>query len=71
MSVNIRIPSITGTTSEQRVAQIEGELKELEEWMATPTGASNPALFEQYGKLKETLAQAEAEWEEAMMAMEE
>jgi ATP-binding cassette subfamily F protein 3 len=56
---------------EKRVSQIEAELKELEEWMATPTGASNPALFEQYGKLKETLAQAEAEWEEAMMAMEE
>ena len=56
---------------EKRVSQIEAELKELEEWMATPTGASNPALFEQYGKLKETLAQAETEWEEAMMAMEE
>ena len=56
---------------EKRVAQIETELKELEEWMATPTGAANQALFEQYGKLKETLAQAEAEWEEAMMALEE
>ena len=56
---------------EKRVAQIEAELKELEEWMATPTGAANPALFEQYGQLKNTLAQAEAEWEEAMMALEE
>ena len=56
---------------EKRVGQIENELKELEEWMATPSGAANPALFEQYGKLKETLAQAEAEWEEAMMALEE
>ena len=56
---------------EKRVAQIENELKELEEWMTTPSGAANPALFEQYGKLKETLAQAEAEWEEAMMALEE
>ena len=56
---------------EKRVAQIEGELRELEEWMATPSGAANQALFEQYGKLKETLAQAEAEWEEAMMALEE
>ena len=56
---------------EKRVAQIEAELKELEEWMATPTGAANQALFEQYGKLKETLAQAEADWEEAMMALEE
>ena len=56
---------------EKRVAQIETELKELEEWMATPSGAANQALFEQYGKLKETLAQAEADWEEAMMALEE
>ena len=56
---------------EKKVAQIEAELKELEEWMATPSGAANSALFEQYGKLKETLSQAEAEWEEAMMALEE
>ena len=56
---------------EKRVAQIEAELKELEEWMATPTGAANSALFEQYGQLKNTLAEAEAEWEEAMMALEE
>ena len=56
---------------EKRVAQIESELKELEEWMATPSGAANQALFEQYGQLKNTLAEAEAEWEEAMMALEE
>ena len=56
---------------EKRVAQIETELKELEEWMATPSGAANVALFEQYGKLKDTLDQAEAEWEEAMMALDE
>ena len=56
---------------EKRVSQIEAELKELEEWMATPSGAANPALFEQYGKLKGTLSEAEAEWEEAMMALEE
>ena len=56
---------------EKRVAQIETELKELEEWMATPTGAANVALFEQYARLKTMLAEAEAEWEEAMMALEE
>ena len=56
---------------EKKVAKIEAELKELEEWMATPTGAANAALFEQYGQLKNTLAEAEAEWEEAMMALEE
>ncbi len=56
---------------EKRVAKIEAELKELEEWMATPTGAANQALFEQYGQLKNTLAEAEAEWEEAMIVLEE
>ena len=56
---------------EKRVAQIEAELKELEEWMATPTGAANQALFEQYAQLKNSLTEAEAEWEEAMMALEE
>ena len=56
---------------EKKVAKIEAELKELEEWMATPTGAANAALFEQYAQLKNTLAEAEAEWEEAMMALEE
>ena len=56
---------------EKKVAKIEAELKELEEWMATPTGAANQALFEQYGQLKNALAEAEAEWEEAMMALEE
>ena len=55
---------------EKRVTQIETELRELEEWMATPTGAANAALFEQYSKLKNTLAEAEAEWEEAMVALE-
>ena len=56
---------------EKRVAKIEAELKELEEWMATPSGAANAALFEQYAQLKNTLSEAEAEWEEAMMALEE
>ena len=56
---------------EKKVAKIEAELKELEEWMATPTGAANAALFEQYAQLKNTLTEAEAEWEEAMMALEE
>ena len=56
---------------EKRVTQIETELRELEEWMATPAGAANAALFEQYSKLKNTLAEAEAEWEEAMVALEE
>ena len=57
--------------AEKKVAKIEAELKDLEGWMATPSGAANPALFESYGKLKADLAQAESAWEEAMMKLEE
>ena len=57
--------------AEKKVAKIEAELKDLEGWMATPSGAANPALFESYGKLKADLAQAESVWEEAMMKLEE
>lgn len=57
--------------AEKKVAKIEAELKELEGWMATPSGAANPALFESYAKLKEDLATAESVWEEAMMRLEE
>lgn len=57
--------------AEKKVAKIEAELKELEGWMATPSGAANPALFESYAKLKEDLTTAESVWEEAMMRLEE
>ena len=57
--------------AEKKVAKIEAELKDLEGWMATPSGAANPALFESYGKLKAELSQAESAWEEAMMKLEE
>ena len=57
--------------AEKKVTRLENELKELEGWMATPSGAANPALFESYAKLKEELTAAETTWEEAMMKMEE
>ena len=57
--------------AEKKVTRLENELKELEGWMATPSGAANPALFESYAKLKEELTAAETAWEEAMMKMEE
>ena len=52
---------------EKEVERITKEIKDLEEWLATPGGAQNPAMFEAYGKLKENLAKAEERWEEAMM----
>ena len=55
---------------EKEVERITKEIKDLEEWLATPGGAQNPAMFEAYGKLKENLAKAEERWEEAMMERE-
>ena len=57
--------------AENKVTGLEAELKELEGWLSTPSGAANPALFESYAKLKEELAVAESAWEEAMMRLEE
>ena len=52
---------------EKEVERISKEIKDIEEWLSTPTGAQNPAMFEAYGKLKNDLAEAEKRWEEAMM----
>ncbi len=55
---------------EKEVEKISNEIKDLEEWMSTPQGAQNPAMFEEYGKLKAKLADAEQRWEEAMIEAE-
>lgn len=52
---------------EKEVERISKEIKDIEEWLSTPTGAQNPAMFEAYGKLKNDLAEAEKRWEEAMI----
>ena len=52
---------------EKEVERISKEIKDIEEWLATPGGAQNAAMFEAYGKLKDELAAAESRWEEAMM----
>jgi len=57
--------------AEKTVTRLENELKEMESWMATPTGAANTALYESYAKTKQELAAAETAWEEAMMKLEE
>ena len=57
--------------AEKKVTKLEAELKELEGWMATPSGAANTALYESYAQLKEQLSAAETAWEEAMMKLEE
>ena len=56
--------------AEERVTTLEAAVKMLEDRMATPEGAADTQLFEQYGKLKHQLAEAEEEWAEAAEALE-
>lgn len=55
---------------EKRVEKITQDIKEIEGWLSTPAGAQNPAMFEEYAKLKSQLEEAESRWEEAMMESE-
>ena len=56
--------------AEKKVEKLSAELKELEGWMSTPSGAQNQEMFSAYGKLREELEKAEREWESAMMELE-
>ncbi len=56
--------------AEKKVDRLSAEIKEIEEWLATPSGAQNQEMFTAYGKLREELAQAEQEWETAMETLE-
>lgn len=56
--------------AEEHVAELEAAVKMLEDRLATPEGSQDVSLYEKYGRMKEQLAKAEEEWEEAMMAME-
>lgn len=55
---------------ERHVDKLTKDIKEMEEWMVTPSGSQNPVMFEAYGKLKSQLAEAEKRWEEAMIESE-
>lgn len=52
---------------EKDVERISKEIKDLEDWLSTPSGAQNAAMYEAYSKLKNDLSEAEKRWEEAMM----
>lgn len=56
--------------AEKKVEKISAEMKELEGWLSTPSGAQNQEMFTAYGKLQDELANAEHEWETAMEALE-
>lgn len=56
---------------EDRIGQLEEQIGEVETQMATPEGASDMKLYEQYRQLKQQLAEAEEEWEQALTELEE
>ncbi len=55
---------------EKQVMKLEEEKAALEAQLATPEGAADTKLFEQYGKLQQALAEAETAWETAIEALE-
>lgn len=57
--------------AEDRVGQLEAAIHILEDQMATPEGSADMSLYEKHTRLKQQLSQAEEEWENAMMELEE
>lgn len=56
---------------EDRIGRLEAQVNELENRMATPEGASDMNLYEQHQQLKQQIAAAEEEWENASLELEE
>ena len=56
--------------AEERVSQLDAALKILESRMATPAGSTDMSLYEKHASLKKQLEEAEADWENAMMELE-
>ena len=57
--------------AEKKVMELEKLIAEVEAKLATPDGASDSTLFAHYGELKNKLTEAEEEWTEACMNLEE
>ena len=56
---------------EMLIERLEKEVAELEERMATPEGASDMKLYEQHQQLKKQISDAEEEWENVSLELEE
>ena len=56
---------------ESRIEELEAQISEVENRMATPEGAADRSLYEQYQSLKKEVAVAEEEWETVLMELEE
>ena len=56
---------------ETSIGDMEQQVAQLEERMATPEGASDMKLYEAHQALKKQIAEAEAEWENVSLELEE
>ena len=57
--------------AEERVSTFEAAVKILESQMMTVDGSTDMSLYEKHARMKKQLAEAEEEWEQAMMELEE
>ncbi len=58
------------TDCEEQIEKLESRMTEIENKMATPEGASDKSLYEQYRQLKQQMATIEEEWESASIELE-
>ena len=56
---------------ETHIGELETQVTEIENRMATPEGAADRSLYEQYQALKKEITAAEEEWESMLMELEE
>ena len=56
--------------SEQKIARIESEITAIEARLATPEGASDASLYEEYGGKKKELSEVMDQWAEQTMELE-
>lgn len=56
---------------EHSIGEMEQQVAQLENRMATPEGASDMKLYETHQALKKQIAEAETEWENASLELED
>ena len=56
---------------EKEIEDLEGKKTEIETRMATPEGAADMKLYEQYQQLKEQISEVEDRWEAVSLELEE
>ena len=56
---------------ERRIAELESRIAEIETRLATPDGAADTALYEEYATAKRELSETMDQWTEQLMALDE